>query len=168
MERGLDKDLIMSRVLEEDSYEIIIKDSYKYFNISDKVVCFYNGVDWNIILLDDMLAYPILYFDFWSEKDNTTYENSLVVCPITMRSMIYKGKIKIIDVINDRLFLTNLDTGDDFFMELPYTGHVDEHGNVKKIKSHVKRHEVKLLFLKDAFMYLTDPKFIIVNVRVKP
>src|SRR5436190_1630792 len=70
--------------------------------------------------------------------------------------------------INDRLFLINLDTGDEFFMELPYTGHVDEHGNVKKIKSHIKRYEVKLLILKDAFMSLTDPKFITVNVRAKP
>lgn len=167
MERTLDKDLIMSRILELDSYEIIIKDSYKYFNINDKIICFYNGRDWNIILLDDMLAYPVLYFDFWSEKDNTVYHNSLVLCPITMRAMIYKGKIKIIDIVNDRLYLFDSESRDEFFMDSPYTGHYDEFGKEKKIKSHVKRHEVRLLTLRDAFMFLMDPKYLILNKEIK-
>jgi len=121
------------------------------------VVCFYNGIDWLIIQLDDMLAYPVLYFDFWSEKDDTTYVNSLLVCPITMRSMIYKGRI------NDRLYLLNTDTRDEFYMDSPFTGAYDESGIEKKIKSHVKRHEVKILTLRDAFMFLLDPKYIIIN-----
>lgn len=167
LNKQLDRDLITSRILTEDSYNIIIKDTYKYFNISDKVVCFYNGTDWLVILLDDMLAYPVLYFKFWSEKDNTTYVNSLVVCPITMRSMIYKGEIKILNIVNDRLYLKNTDTLDEFFMDSPYTGSYDESGIEKKIKSHVKRHEVKLLTLRDMFMFLIDPKYVVVNKDVK-
>lgn len=166
-EKGFDKDLITSRILTEDSYDIIVKDTYKHFNISDKVVCFYNGNDWNIILLDDMLAYPILYFKFWSEKDNTFYDNSLLVCPITMRSMIYKGSIKILDIVDDRLYLFNTDTRDEFFMDSPYTGSYDEAGVEKKIKSHVKRHEVKLLTLRDTFMFLIDPKYIVIKEELK-
>jgi hypothetical protein len=167
MEKQFDKDLVMSRILTEDSYNIIIKDTYKYFNISDKVVCFYNGIDWLIILLDDMLAYPVLYFQFWSEKDNTTYINSLVLCPITMRSMIYKGHIKILDINNNRLYIRNTDTSDEFFMDSPYTGSYDDSGVEKKIKSHVKRHEVKILTLRDTFMFLIDPKYIIINKELK-
>jgi hypothetical protein len=161
------KDLVLNRILKEDDYIITDKDSYKYFKISDKVVCFFNGRDWNIILLDDMLAYPILYFDFWSEKDDTFYKNSLLVCPITMRSMIYKGRIKILDVINDRLYLLNTDTNDEFFMDSPYTGHYTEEGVEKKIKSHVKRHEVKILTLRDAFMFVLDPKYVVINKELK-
>src|SRR5579863_3815265 len=157
------KDPVLNRILKEDDYIITDKDSYKYFKISDKVVCFFSGRDWNIILLDDMLAYPILYFDFWSEKDDTFYKNSLLVCPITMRSMIYKGRIKILDVINDRLYLLNTDTNDEFFMDSPYTGHYTEEGVEKKIKSHVKRHEVKILTLRDAFMFVLDPKYVVIN-----
>ena len=41
---NFDKDLVISRILTDDIYDIIIKDTYKYFNISDKVVCFYNGL----------------------------------------------------------------------------------------------------------------------------
>lgn len=167
MESKFDKELILARILNEEDYDIIIKDTYKYFKISDKIVCFFNGHDWSLILLQDMLAYPVLYFDFWSEKENTTYKNSLVVCPITMRSMIYKGKIKIQDVINDRLYLLNKDTGDEFFMDSPYTGSHDESGNEKKIKSHVKRHEVKILTLRDSFMFLIDPKYIVVKESMK-
>lgn len=160
-----DMNLLKTRILTKDDYHIIVNRTYRSFNIDSKVVCFYNGIDWNVVLLEDMSAYPVLYFDFWSEKDNVTYENSLVVCPLTMRSMIYKGKIRITDVINDRLYLLNTDTDDEFFMELPYTGHFDAEGKVKKIKSHVKRFEVKILVLRDAFMFLIDPKFIVVNVR---
>jgi hypothetical protein len=114
-----------------------------------------------------MLAHPVLYFDFWSEKDNVIYKNSLLVCPITMRAMIYKGRIKILDILNDKLYLLNTDTNDEFFMDSPYTGHYDEQGREKKIKSHVNRHEVKILTLRDAFTFLIDPKYMVVTEEMK-
>ncbi len=165
MESQFNKDLIMNRVLSDKEYHVIISEPQKYFKITDRVVCFFNGIDWNLILLNDMLAYPVLYYNFWYEKESRNLVNSLIVCPITMRSMIYKGKIKIIDIIEDRLYLLNTDTDDTFFMELPFTGFTDQHGKEKKIKSHVKRHEVKLLTLRDSFMFVTDPKYIVVNEK---
>lgn len=167
IENTYDRELLFTRRLVKEDYDIIVKDTYKFFKITDNVVCFFNGVDWNLILLEDMLAYPVLFFDFWSEKDNVTYTNSLVVCPITMRSMIYKGKIEIKDVVNDRLFLLNADTNDEFLMDSPYTGRYDDAGNEKKIKSHVKRHEVKILTLRDSFMFLIDPKYLVVKESKK-
>lgn len=152
-------------ILTHEKYKFITTETYKYFDITDKVVCFYDGKDWNVILLNDMLAYPILYFDFWSSKDDTTYVNSLVVCPITLRSMIYKGKITIVDINNDRLKLLNNDTNDEFFMDSPYTGSYDKQKKEKHIKSHVKRHEVKLSTFRDILTFLFDPKFIIVNKK---
>lgn len=163
----LDKKLLCSRILTDDSYIVITSDTYKHFKITDNVVCFFNGRDWNIVLLEDMLSYSVLYFDFWSQKDNIVYKNSLVVCPITLRSMIYKGRIRILDVVNDRLYLLNTCTKDEFFMDAPYTGHYDGEGKEKKIKSHVKRHEVKLLILRDTFMYLIDPKYIVLKNGLK-
>jgi hypothetical protein len=61
--------------------------------------------------------------------------------------------------------IKNLDTNDEFFMDLPYTGHVDESGKEKKIKSHVKRHEVKILTLRDCFMFVIDPQYIVINEK---
>jgi hypothetical protein len=167
---GKDKDRLLERILEDSDCEVITTDIYKHFQVSDKVVVFYNGKVWSIISLYNMLCYPVFYFDFWSEKDNETYKNTLLVCPITMRSMIYKGKIKILNVINDRLFLLNTDTGDEFLMDTPFTGHYDDKGKEKKIKSHVKRYEVKILSLRDAFTFLLDPSYIIVKKEkvIKP
>jgi hypothetical protein len=163
MASQFDKSLILERVLEEEDCDVLKNEIYKHFQVTEKVVVFYNGRNWAIISLYNMLCYPLLYFDFWSEKDNTTYRNTLLVCPITMRAMIYKGKIRILDVINDRLFLLNLDTNDEFFMDTPYTGHYDEKGQEKKIKSHIKRHEVKIPTLRDAFTFLLDPIYIVVK-----
>ena len=157
-------ELIKSRVLTKDSYKVVSKNSYKYFNISDRVACFFDGKHWNAIKLSDMLAYPLLYFDFWVQKENTTYVNTLLVCPITMRSMIYKGRIKIIDIVNDNLKLYNTDTNDTFMMDTPYTGNTNtlvESGKKKRIASHVKRFEVKMTTLKDAYIYLIDMVYIV-------
>lgn len=159
--------LIKSRTLIPEYYNILIKDSYKHFNITDIVVCFFDGKKWNAVLLEDMQAYPVLYFDFWVEKENAFYVNTLLVCPITMRSMIYKGKIQIEDIVDDKLKLYNTDTKDTFFMESPYTGHYDKDGNEKKIKSQVKRYEVKMVVLRDAYMFLMDMNYIVVKSKYK-
>ncbi len=150
---------IKNKILTKDDYEIIV-DSYQHFDISDKVVCFYNGRIWTIIKLDNMLAYPILYFDYWSSSDQITYENTLLICPITMRAMIYKGKIIINDIDKDRLILKNSESNEEYYMDAPYTYKVDGE-NETKGRSHVKRHEVKLVTLRDTFIFLTDPVYII-------
>jgi hypothetical protein len=154
-------DLITSSVLNQDSYEIISKESYKHFNINDRIVCFFDGKHWNTVLLDDMLAHPLLYFDFWLERENVSYVNTLLVCPITMRAMIYKGRIKIIDIVDDNLKLYNTDTDDTFIMDMPYTGHVYKNGKPKRIKSHIKRYDVKMTTLKDAYSFLIDMLYIV-------
>lgn len=161
-EIGYNKKVLRSRILTKDDY-LITNDPYKHFNINNNVICFFNGIDWNIINLSDMLRYPVLYYDFWSEKFEKTFINSLVVCPITMRSAIYKGHMEIIDVVNDTLVLLNKDTDDEFLMDSPYTGKFDDDGKEKKIKSHIKRHEVKLHILKDAYIYMIDPKYIVLD-----
>ena len=159
-------DKILSRVLNKQDYKEV--NSHDHFDLTENIVCFFNGKNWMVIKLEDMLAYPLLYFDFWSEKDNTTYHNTLLVCPITLRSMIYKGVIQIIDIINNDLKLLNTDTNDEFMIHLPYTGHYDDKGNEKKIKSHVKRHQVNIMTLRDCFSSVLDPIFIIPIKKESP
>lgn len=159
----VDRNKVFNNILTKDDYISIIDDIYKYYNLKDNIVCFFNGKKWNLVHLKAMLTYPILYFDFWSEKDETTYVNTLLVCPITLRAIIYKGKIKIIDIINDRLYLLNTDTNDEFFMDMPYTGHKDAQGSEKNIKSHIKRVEVKIVILRDVYIFANDPNYVKVN-----
>jgi hypothetical protein len=155
------RELIIGRKLDKHEYKVIYKNTHKHFSINDKIVCFFDGLGWNIIRLATMLAYPVLYYDYWHEKEKTTYTNTLVVCPLTIRTMIYKGYVDIIDVVDNRLRLHSREQKEDFWMELPYTGHIDVNGVEKKIKSHVKRMEVKLLTLRDSWMFATDPKYIV-------
>jgi len=161
-ERGYNKNILKKRILTKKDYKIT-NNPYTHFKVSNIVVCFFNGINWNVINLSVMLRYPILYYDFWSEKFEKNFINTLLVCPITLRSIIYKGKIEIVDVVNDTLVLLNKDTNDEFLMDSPYTGRLDENGKEKKIKSHIKRYEVKLHKLRDAYSYMVDPKYIVIN-----
>lgn len=54
-----------------------------------------------------------------------------------------------------------------FFMDMPYTGHVDGDGNEKKIKSHVKRYDVKLSILRECFVFISDPRYIVLKSKYK-
>jgi hypothetical protein len=156
---------IKTRILHINSYNIITNNIRKKFKLNDNTICFFNGKNWNAILLDTMLAYPILYFNFWSSKENKTYINTLLVCPITMRSIIYKGQITIIDIIDDKLFLLNNDTNDKFFMDAPYTGTYDETGKEKRIKSHIKRYDVKIMSIRDVLMFITDAQYVVIKKK---
>lgn len=133
---------------------------YENFKLKDRIVAFYDGREWNVIRLDFMHAHPIIYYKHWSDKESVYFDNSLVVCPLTMRSMIYKGKIKIARRKNYELWLENTSTGDVFPMSNPYTGRTDQEGQEKKIKSHVKRHEVKIMEHRDIFAFDSDPRYV--------
>ena len=148
------KKKILSRICDKNDYMFIINDMQKYYSLSDTVIYFFNGIGWNIIHCDDMLAYPILYFDYWLEKEQKTVTNTLVVCPLTMRCIIYKGIIKIIDIVGDQLHLYNVDTNDTFF--------INNHTNF-----HIKRFDVKMSFLRECYTVVSDPQFILINNKKK-
>lgn len=140
-----------------------IEDIYSNFRIRDNVVAFFNGREWNVIALDFMLKHPIFYYKHWSDKEMVYFDNSLFVCPITLRSMIYKGKIRVSKIIDYELILINTDTKDEFSISNPYTGHADLEGKEKKIKSQVKRHEVKIFEHRDMFAFESDPIYVVVD-----
>ena len=139
---------------------------FSNFKLHDRVVAFYDGREWNVISLDFMLRHPILIYRHWSDKDQIYYDNSLLVCPLTLRSMIYKGRISIVDIkYNYELVIKNEDTQDIFPISNPYTGHKDEGGKEKKIKSQVKRHEVKILEHRDIFAFDSDPQYLTIETE---
>jgi hypothetical protein len=142
---------------------------FSYFKLHEKVVAFYDGREWNVISLNFMIRHPIVIYRHWSDKDQVYYDNSLVVCPLTLRSMIYKGRIRV-EAIEDRyeLILKNEETGDVFPISNPYTGHYDKSGAEKKIKSQVKRNEVKILEHRDIFAFDSDPKYVTLESDVDP
>lgn len=139
---------------------------YAHFKLHDRVVAFYDGREWNIISLNFMLKHPIMYYKHWSDKHSVYYENSLFVCPLTLRSMVYKGKVRVARIDDGyEVVLQNTETDDVFPISNPYTGHYDELGQQKTIKSHVKRHEVKLIEHRDIFAFDSDPTYVIAETN---
>jgi hypothetical protein len=157
------KDEIMGRVYKVGDYKRYNYSDRMDLNLRDNIVCFFDGLNWLVIKLVHMLKCPILYFKFWSEKYKTYYINSLLVCPITLRAIIYKGEINIIDIKDKNLFLLNNETGDKYFMDMPFTGYKTKDGKEKKIKSQIKRHPVVVSQLREIYSMASDFKFIDIN-----
>lgn len=156
---------IMNRIVQKTDYDISDYSEKSNLSLKDIVICFFNGIHWNVINLEIMLSYPILYFDFYSLKYDRYFTNSLLVCPITLRSVIYKGRIEIIDIIDDNLKIKNLDTNDEFMMDYPFTGFYDKEGKEKAIKSQIKRFQVVISNLRDIFSMTSDPKYIDTDLK---
>lgn len=142
-----------NRILTVDDYKLS-HDSREYFSLRDKVAIFSNGDKWCVIRIIDMFIYPLLYFDYTSKTMDTTYINSLVLCPYTMRLMIFKGKV-IIEKYEDNttMYLRHLDSNDVFTTTNPFIGD----------RVHLLRRFVKLMNLRNAFTFVSDPMYVIVK-----
>lgn len=151
---------ITSKIIKCDDYKMSEYTDKAGLSLRDQIICFFNGINWVVVKIDVMLSYPILYFSFWSLKYKKYFINSLLVCPITLRTIIYKGKIEIIDIIKNNLKLRNLDTKDEFMMDQPFTGLTDKDGKEKEIKSQIKRYKVMISTLRDLYSIIGDPKYI--------
>lgn len=160
--RYINHDKLYNNILDVKDYRTVLNPQ-KHYTLNTTIVSYYGGRYWNIIPLDTMLQYPILYFKYWHNKHNKEYINSLLVCPITMRSMIFKGKISIVDIKNDSLQLYSHLTKDTFSIDDPYTPR--NQSTEKQIKSHIKRHEVKITTLRKMFMYATDIEYTITTKK---
>ena len=143
------------RILHPDQYKLTLL-SHGNFKLTDKVVVFYNGERWNIVKLTDMYAYPIIYFNYISHTLNATFINSLVLCPITLRIMIFKGRVEFEKYDNIELHLRHIDTDDIFSMSQPF---INTH-------THILRRFVKLTSLRNAFTLVSDPIYITVLDRL--
>lgn len=162
-EENVEKKLNNTKKSKVDQAIEHMDEMYEKFGLHQKVVAFFNGRVWNVVQLDSMLKRPILVYKHWSDKDQVYYTNSLFVCPLTLRSMIYKGKVKVHSIKEYEITLLNEDTGDTFPISNPYTGRLDAEGKEKAIKSHVKRHEVKILEHRDIFAFDSDPTYVVLD-----
>jgi len=75
----------------------------KNIALSDPVLCFNNLNEWIIIDLDVFLKTPIIWTKIY--QDTKEIDASIVVCPRTLRSSVFEGKLKSIKYQDDRLIL---------------------------------------------------------------
>lgn len=118
--------------------------------LSDNVVLYNDGNLWKIIPLKIMFIYPIIY-DQYAYSDEK-YDVSIIVCPITLRSVMFKGKFKFYKYEDYRMIIQNSD--DIMPIDLNY--------KISKnfIVQENKRIEVKILTLRSAITYAPDAHFI--------
>jgi hypothetical protein len=95
---------IKKRMLTVEDYKFI-QDS-KGNKLLDKMLLYNNGKSWKIIPLKTMLAYPIIYDKYETEKE--TYDITIVLCPITLMSTIFKGLFKLKTYQNDKMILSEI------------------------------------------------------------
>lgn len=76
------------KILNISDYELL-PDIPKNVKLSDNVFLYNTGNSWKIIPLSLALTYPIIYDIFFTE--NQKYNITIVVCPVTLRSAIFKG-----------------------------------------------------------------------------
>ena len=82
---------------------VINSDPPKDIALSDPVLCFNNLNEWIIIDLDIFLRTPIIWTKIY--QDNKALDASIVVCPRTLRSSVFEGKLKSVKYQEERLIL---------------------------------------------------------------
>lgn len=137
------KKIIKTKILTIKDYKFTPHSEIK---LSEQIVIYNDGIKWKIIPLNICLAYPIIYDTCHSE--NASYNISIVVCPITLRSTMFKGKF-IFETYDD---LKMIIREDENIIPID-SGYKLNTNNVVQIN---KRSEVKIMSFKDAIIYASD------------
>jgi len=87
-------------------YEINSKPS-KNISLNNKVLCFNNLNEWIVIELEQFFKTPIIWTNIY--LDNKAIDASIVVCPRTLRSSVFEGKLKFSQYDGERLILEKKD-----------------------------------------------------------
>jgi hypothetical protein len=123
---------------------------YNNLNLTDNVILYNSGNSWKIIPLNLMLSYPIIHDEYLYEDEK--YDITIVMCPITLRCVMFKGKFEFYDYEDYRMVLKD---GDEY---LPID--LNKKINEKFVIEENKRIEVKIMTLRNAIIYVNDVFFI--------
>jgi len=149
------KDKMKNKYLSTDDYTFENYD-HNNLNLSDNVILYNSGDAWKIIPLELCLSYPIIHDKYLFEDEK--YDVTIVVCPITLRSVMFKGNFYFYNYEDTRMFLKE----DDDFLPIDLNKKINE----KFIIEENKRIEVKIMILRNALIYAGDALFIKTNKKI--
>ncbi len=147
---------IKKRLLTRDDYIFQPVDPYN-MDLLDNVVMWFDGSDWKIAPISVSLSYPIIYDIFLDDTEK--YDVSIVVCPITLRSVMFKGKFEFHSYEDYRMILKE----DNDFLPIDLNKKI----NKKLIIQDNKRIEVKIMTLRNAIIYAPDAQFMKCEKEIK-
>ena len=143
-------DIMKKQILHTNDYNILPIDDK--INLYDNIVLYTIGNDkFRIVELNIFLAYPIIY-DKHANED-IVEDITIVVCPISLRTSMLKGKFKINSYSDTKLILED---NEDNIIPIDKNHKIDS----KFIIEVNKRYDVKIMTLKDAIMYAPDATYI--------
>lgn len=133
--------------------------SYDYNDtkLDDNVILYNCGNLWRTIPLNIMLSFPIIH-DIYLYGDEK-YDITVVVCPITLQTVMFKGKFFFYDYEKNKMILTN----DKKTKYIPIDSNKKNDENF--VMEENKRIEVKILTLKNAILYINDLTFIKIKIK---
>jgi hypothetical protein len=140
--------------LDDYNYVAIAPESLKLY---DKVIIYNTGDQWKIVSLNLMLSYPIIYDKY--SLDEETYDITIILCPVTLRCVIFKGLFEFETYQEYRMILREKNTETHLPVDLGMK--ID---NKYLIQSN-RRLEVMILTLRSALM--TAPDAIYLNYEKK-
>jgi hypothetical protein len=143
----------MDGILSEKDYDIEYEIP-EHYKLTDNVVLYCVGSRWRIIQLNVMLIYSILYDKYIT--DDNKYDITLVVCPRSLRSVVFKGHYKIKLYDDDKMILEDEEKN---ILPIDLSVKIDKKNSI--LPSH--RSEVKIMTLKNAMMLSPDASYVILK-----
>lgn len=148
---------INSNILNKNNYDFIAEPETK-IHLIDKIILYFDGVNWKIILLDIFLSHSIIYDEYILNNEKFTI--SVIVCPVTLRAVILKGLFKANNYINNKLMLEDIENKNIIT--------IDEKIKLDKHIIHNNfRHDVKIMTFRDAIIMTPDALFMNYKNEIK-
>lgn len=144
-----------------DDYEFM-SDHNMSIKLSDQVILYNTGNQWKIIPLIIALSYPIIYDKH--EDENDSYDITIAVCPITLRTALFKGTF-VFETYNDvTMILKEKKSNNLIQIDMAYK--IDKEYVIEQNK----RSEIKIMTLRNSLVFAPDVKYMIVekNIKIKP
>jgi hypothetical protein len=124
--------------------------------LSDPVLCFNNSNEWIVIDFDQILKTPIVWTKMY--KEDKIKDVSIVVCPRTLRSCVFDGKLKSKYYDGEKLILENQEKS---LIPIDFNISVDLDNNLEINK----RYQISIQTLRNSLVDYYDLKYLIPNKK---
>lgn len=155
---------IKDKYLDSSDY-IFVNESQDSLKLSDQLLIYNTGETWKAIPLMVSLSYPIIYDKY--SLNNEQYDISIIVCPVTLRSVVFKGLFEFVTYNHDyRMILREKNNSNDVLMPIDLGVKIDE-TNGEYIVEHNRRSEIKISTVRSILTLIPDMSFIKLNKNKK-
>lgn len=132
---------------------------YKNIKTKSKMIIYFDGIYWKSMRLWDALKYGIIY-DTYTDKEEKTIPITIIVCPKTLITCIFRGKFKYKQYIND---IMQIETNDGVILN------INDNRKKNEMSYHLHKSglDIKIDVLRNVLVYHPDCKYINLKQNIK-